>query len=66
MERVTRKPTYAKYCSPLINASAMDGIAVISSRTAEANETNPVILKEEEDSLVVDTGDPIHPPYDAV
>ncbi|MCQ4635656.1 molybdopterin biosynthesis protein [Anaerovorax odorimutans] len=66
LERVTRKATYAKYCSPLFNASAMDGIAVISSRTDEANETNPVILKEEEDYLVVDTGDPIHPPYDAV
>lgn len=64
--RVTRKATYAKYCSPLFNASAMDGIAVISERTNEATETNPVVLREKEDYVVVDTGDPIHPPYDGV
>lgn len=66
LNRVTRNATYAKYCSPLFNASAMDGIAVISERTKSATETEPVILKETEDYQVVDTGDPIHPPYDAV
>ena len=66
LNRVTRHATYAKYCSPLFNASAMDGIAVISQKTKDAAETEPVVLKEKEDYVVVDTGDPIHPPYDAV
>lgn len=66
LNRVTRYATYAKYSSPLFNASAMDGIAVISERTVAATEVAPVTLKEKEDYIVVDTGDPIHPPYDAV
>lgn len=64
--RVTRHAVYAKYSSPLYNASAMDGIAVISSHTYGASETCPVRLKEGEDYVVVDTGDPIHHPFDAV
>lgn len=64
--RVTRHAVYAKNSSPLYNASAMDGIAVISSRTYGACETAPVRLKEGEDYVVVDTGDPIHHPFDAV
>lgn len=66
LNRVTRHATYAKYSSPLFNASAMDGIAVISERTVAATEVAPVTLKEKEDYIVVDTGDPIRPPYDAV
>lgn len=66
LDRVTRHATHAKYCSPLFNASAMDGIAVIAERTANATETDPVLLKETVDYQIVDTGDPIHPPYDAV
>ncbi|MCI9598295.1 MAG: molybdopterin biosynthesis protein [Firmicutes bacterium] len=66
LNRVTRHAVHAKYCSPLFNASAMDGIAVISERTKNVSETDPVLLKEETDYVVVDTGDPIHPPYDAV
>lgn len=64
--RVIRHAVYAKYSSPLYNASAMDGIAVISSHTYGASETSPVRLKEGEDYVVVDTGDPIHHPFDAV
>lgn len=64
--RVTRHAIYAKNSSPLYNASAMDGIAVISSRTYGACETSPVRLKEGDDYVVVDTGDPIHHPFDAV
>ena len=64
--RMTREATYAKYCSPLFNASAMDGIAVISEHTLGASEKHPIILEHEKDYKVVDTGDPIHPPYDAV
>lgn len=66
LNRITRSASYAKYCSPLFNASAMDGIAVISERTKTATEVEPVQLREKEDYIVVDTGDPIHPPYDAV
>ena len=64
--RVTRHAVYAKNSSPLYNASAMDGIAVIASHTVGASETTPVRIKEGEDFVVVDTGDPIRHPYDAV
>lgn len=64
--RITSEAVIAKYSSPLFNASAMDGIAVISERTFGARETEPVILKEGEDYITVDTGDPVEAPYDAV
>jgi len=64
--RITTSPIYARCCSPLFNAAAMDGIAVRSADTAAARETAPLSLKRGEDFLVVDTGDPIRPPYDAV
>ncbi len=63
---VTKEACYAKYCSPLFNASAMDGIAVVAEHTIGASEKNPIVLEREKDYKVVDTGDPIHPPYDAV
>lgn len=65
LNRITAKAVYARYSSPLFNASAMDGIAVRAADTDNASETSPVTLTEEQ-YLVVDTGDPIHPPYDAV
>ena len=66
LNRVTKEAVYAKYCSPLFNASAMDGIAVIAERTYGATEVNPVELIEGEDFVVVDTGDPIRHPFNAV
>jgi len=66
VNRITRSAVYAKYSSPLFNASAMDGIAVISSRTDGASEARPVDLIYGVDYKIVDTGDPIHPPFDAV
>jgi len=66
LHRVTKEAVYAKYCSPLFNASAMDGIAVIAERTYGATEVNPVELTEGEDYVVVDTGDPIRHPFNAV
>jgi len=66
LNRITRSAVYAKYSSPLFNASAMDGIAVISSHTDGASEAKPVDLVYGEDYKIVDTGDPIHPPFDAV
>lgn len=65
LDRITGKAIYARYSSPLFNASAMDGVAVRAKDTNNASETDPVILKEDS-YVVVDTGDPIHPPYDAV
>lgn len=64
--RVTKEAVYAKYCSPMFNASAMDGIAVVSAATKGAGERNPVVLKAGDDFKIVDTGDPVKAPYDAV
>ena len=64
--RVTAAAVYARCCSPLFNAAAMDGIAVVAEKTTSARETAPLALVRGRDFLVVDTGDPIHPPYDAV
>ncbi len=64
--RVTAEAVYAGCSSPLFNAAAMDGIAVISNHTKGASESTPVTLKEKEDYVIVDTGDPVYPPYDAV
>ena len=64
--RVTSDAVYAIYSSPLYNSAAMDGIAVISSVTAGASEATPMTLKAGKDYIIVDTGDPIRKPYDAV
>ena len=58
--RVTANAVYASLCSPLFNAAAMDGIAVMASRTEGAREEHPVTLKRGVDFQIVDTGDPIH------
>ena len=64
--RITSEAIYAKFSSPLYNSAAMDGVAVISSHTDWASESSPVLLKPKEDYIIVDTGDPIKKPYDAV
>lgn len=64
--RITASAVYARYCSPLYNAAAMDGIAVISAHTATASEVTPLVLKQGVDYQIVDTGDPVRMPYDAV
>lgn len=64
--RITKSAVFAKNSSPLYNAAAMDGIAVISANTVGASEGNRLRLKEGEDYVVVDTGDPVRFPYDAV
>ena len=66
LHRVTKDAIYAKYNSPLFNASAMDGIAVTAKKTNGATELTPMELKLGEDYQIVDTGDPIKSPYDAV
>ena len=64
--RITWEPIHALCNSPLWDSSAMDGIAVIAKNTEGADEDNPKILRLEEDYIVVDTGDPVYPPYDSV
>jgi putative molybdopterin biosynthesis protein len=64
--RMTASAVFASLCSPLFNAAAMDGIAVNAAATAGARENSPVELTGGKDFLVVDTGDPVKPPYDSV
>ena len=64
--RITAEAVYAKFSSPLYNSAAMDGIAVVSARTDWSSEASPVLLKPETDYMIVDTGDPVRKPYDAV
>lgn len=64
--RTTYEAVYAKVSSPNYNASAMDGIAVLSENTNEATETNPFTLEVNKDFIYVNTGNPIREPYDAV
>ena len=64
--RRTAEAVYAVCSSPSYNSCAMDGIAVVSSRTKGASETEPVTLLPERDYMEADTGDLLLPPYDAV
>lgn len=66
LERVTAEPIFARLSAPFFNASAMDGIAVKAENTYGANERNPILLKRGVGYQVVDTGDPIMDPWDAV
>jgi putative molybdopterin biosynthesis protein len=67
LSMTTSKAVYARLNSPLSDSAAMDGIAVKASLTKGASEVSPVYLDlEAGDYLIVDTGDPIRPPYDAV
>ena len=66
LDRVTRHAVYARCCSPLYNAAAMDGIAVTAAATSPARESNRLVLVKGKDFIPVDTGDPVHPPFDAV
>lgn len=66
LDRITGEAIYARCNSPLYDSAAMDGIAVISARTYGASDTTPLALRCDEDYVVVDTGDPIRPPFDAV
>ena len=64
--RIISHPVYAMVSTPHYRASAMDGIAVISSKTFGAAETNPITLELGTDGIAVDTGDPIPDEFDAV
>ena len=57
--RVLSQPVWAKISSPHYHASAMDGFALRSEETQSAMPTRPVLLRYEENTIYVDTGDPI-------
>jgi len=66
LDRITSSAVFARLNSPLFNAAAMDGIAVRAADTSGARESSPLTLKEGDNFVFVDTGDPVHYPYDAV
>ncbi len=57
--RVLAKPIWARISSPHYHASAMDGFALKSEDIQNAMPTNPVILRVDEQTIYVDTGDPV-------
>jgi putative molybdopterin biosynthesis protein len=57
--RVTAEPVWAKISSPHYHASAMDGFAVRSWQTDGALTTAPVTLKYGDQTVYIDTGDPL-------
>lgn len=63
--RITAKPVFAKCCDPEYNASAMDGIAVLSEKTLTASELSPLVLRRNEYEYV-NTGNPIPKEFDSV
>lgn len=64
--RITAAPVWARLSSPHYHAAAMDGIAVRAVDTVGATEVNPQRLVVGEQSVWVDTGDPMPPDTDAV
>ncbi len=64
--RVTYSPVFAAISSPFYNSSAMDGIATLSEKTYGASEKKRILLEENKDYIVVDTGDPIPKEFDSV
>ena len=64
--RVLAEAVWAKISSPHYHASAMDGFAVRSIQTESADLNTPVTLRLPEQSLYVDTGDPLPVWADAV
>ncbi len=66
LSRVTKSAVYAQLSSPFFNAAAMDGIAVKCEKTFGASEVNPIILKENNDFIYINTGNVINEPYSAV
>lgn len=64
--RITAEAVFAKKCDPVYNASAMDGIAVLSENTITATEQNPLTLLRPRDFVYVNTGNPIPESFDSV
>ncbi|TAM78486.1 molybdopterin biosynthesis protein [bacterium] len=66
LDRVAAAHVPARLSSPHYHACAMDGIAVLASRTAGASEASPVRLRLGTEATSVDTGDPLPAGCDAV
>ena len=66
LNRITGYAVFAKCNSPLYNAAAMDGIAVVASSTQGASDVKPLLITEGRDFININTGDPIVDPWDAV
>ncbi len=64
--RITAEPVWAARSVPHYDASAMDGVAVLSADTVGASETSPLSLALPEQAAWVDTGDPVPDEFDAV
>ncbi len=64
--RITKTAILAKLCDPMYNAAAMDGIAVVAESTTAANEQHPLTLKEGEDFVYINTGNPIVGKFNSV
>ena len=64
--RVTAEAVTARISSPFYHSSGMDGYAVRFVETVGASERTPKRLKIGEQSLYVDTGDPIPDGFNAV
>ncbi|HUJ19051.1 MAG TPA: molybdopterin biosynthesis protein [Nitrospirota bacterium] len=64
--RVTSEAVIAKISSPFYHSAAMDGYAVRFIDTFGAGETRPRRLAVPEQSVAVDTGDPLPDGFDAV
>lgn len=63
--RITAKAIFAKVSDPTYNASAMDGITVLSANTNSANDRNPLTLSKDQYEYV-NTGGVIKTCYDSV
>ncbi len=57
--RVLAEPVWAKISSPHYHASAMDGFAIRADDSRGASPSTPVMLKYEDQTVYVDTGDPL-------
>lgn len=57
--RVTAQPVWARISSPHYHAAAMDGFALRAEDIAGAMPTSPVILTVGQQTVYVDTGDPL-------
>lgn len=66
VERITYRAVFARFCDPVYNAAAMDGIAVVAEHTFAATETAPLRLQPEQDFIYVNTGNEITAPFNAV
>jgi len=62
---ISAKAIYAKVSAPNYNASAMDGIAINSTMSALASESNPIVIDRGQYEYV-NTGDVISDDWDAV